>query len=65
MRFLDFVEKDDGVRPTADGLGELTAFFVADVAGRRADQTRDGEFLHVLAHVDLDERVLVAEHLHG
>ena len=35
---LDFVEQHDRVRPAADLLGELAAFFVADVARRGADQ---------------------------
>src|SRR3954465_903909 len=50
-----------GVRLGADGLGELAAFVVADVAGGRADEPGHGVLLHVLRHVDLDHRVLVAE----
>ena len=61
VRLLDLVEQDDLVRPAADGLGQLAALVVADVAGRRADQPRDGELLHVLAHVDADQRGLVVE----
>ena len=61
MRLLDLVEEDDRVRLAAHGLGELAAFVVADVAGRRADEPGDGVLLHVLRHVDLDHRVLVAE----
>ena len=49
------------VRPAADGLGELAALLVADVAGRRADQPRDRVLLAVLAHVDADHRPLVVE----
>jgi len=45
-----------------DRLGELAALVEADVAGRRADQSADVVALHELAHVDLDERVLAAEH---
>src|SRR3954465_14488362 len=41
--------------------GERAALLVADVAGRRAEQPRDGVLLGELAHVELDERVLVAE----
>ena len=37
---LDLVEQHDRVGPAADGLGELAALLVADVAGRRADQAR-------------------------
>ena len=49
----------------ADFFGELAAFLVTDIAGRRADEARDVELLHVLAHVELDERVRVAEHEFG
>jgi hypothetical protein len=55
---LDLVEQHDRVRAPADGLGQLAALFVADVAGGRADEPRDGVFLHVLGHVDADHRVL-------
>ena len=59
---LDLVEQDDRIGPAADLLGELAAFLVADVARRSADQPRDVVLLHVLRHVDLDQRVGVAEH---
>ena len=48
------------VRAPAHGLGELAALLVADVAGRRADEPRDGVLLHVLGHVDADHRVLAS-----
>jgi len=38
MRLLDLVEQHDAVGPTTHRLGELPAFLVADVAGRRADE---------------------------
>ena len=61
VRLLDLVEEEHRVRLAAHGLGQLAALVVADVAGRRADEPRHGVLLHVLGHVDLDERVLVAE----
>ena len=61
VRLLDLVEQDDAVRLAAHDLGELAALVVADVAGRRADEAGHGVLLHVLAHVDLHEVVLVAE----
>src|SRR5438093_9826064 len=61
MRLLDFIKKNDAVWPPPDRLAELAAFFVTDIAGRRADQARDGVLFHVLAHVDADHRVLVIE----
>ena len=61
VRLFDLVEEDDGVGAAADGLGELTAFVEADVAGRRADEPRDGVFFHVFGHVDADHGVFVVE----
>ena len=62
VRLLDLVEQDHGVALAPHGLGQLAALVEADVAGRRADQAADVVALHELAHVDLDERVLAAEH---
>ena len=63
VRLFDFVEQHHGIRIAADLFGQLAAFLVTDVARRRADQARDVELLHVFAHVELDERLRVAEHL--
>src|SRR5262249_3288798 len=65
MRLLDLVEEHDRVRAPPHLLGEEAALFVADVAGRRAEQARDRELLHVLRHVHADERVLVTEEVLG
>ena len=62
VRLFDFVEQHDRVRTATHALGQLAALFVADIARRRTDQPRDIEFLHVLAHVELDQRILVAKH---
>ena len=62
VRLLDLVEEHDRVALAAHGLGQLAALVEADVAGRRADQAGHVVALHELAHVDLDERVLAAEH---
>ena len=65
MRLLHLVEHDHRVGPAADGLGELARFLIADVAGRRPDQARDGMAFLVLAHIDADERLLVVEQEFG
>ena len=65
MRLLDLVEEHDGVGPAAHALGELAALVVADVSRGRADEARDLVALGVFGHVDLDERLLVAEDLRG
>ena len=61
VRLLDLVEEDDAVRLATHGLGQPAALLVADVAGRRADQSGDAVLFHELAHVDADDRVLVVE----
>ncbi len=61
VRLLDLVEQDHRERLAPHPLGELAALLVADVAGRGTHQPRDGVLLHVLGHVELDERVLVTE----
>ena len=61
VRLLDLVEQDDRVRVPLHLLGELPALLVADVARRRADQLRNRVLLHVLRHVEADERVVAAE----
>ena len=48
-----------GLRRT--GLGQLSCFLVADVAGRRADEPADRVPLLELAHVEADHHVLAAE----
>ncbi len=65
MRFLDLVEEDDRVGTAADGLGELPALVVADVARGRADEAGDRVLLHVLRHVDAHHRLLVVEEEFG
>src|ERR1700730_14938511 len=65
VRLFDFVKEHDRIRPASDRFGKLTAFLVADVTRRRADQTRSGEFFHVLRHYRLDVRVAIAEHEFG
>ena len=59
---LDLVEEHDRVVLAADRLGQLAALVEADVARGCADEPAHVVALHELAHVDLDERVLAAEH---
>ena len=61
MGLFDLVEQHDAVRLAAHGLGELAAFVIADVSGRRADQARHGELLHVFGHIDADEVLLIVK----
>ena len=52
MRFFDLVKQNDGIRSAAHSFGQLAALLVAHISGRRTDQTRHGEFLHILRHID-------------
>ena len=61
VRLLDFVEQQHRIRPAAHGLGQITAFLVANVARRRADQARDRMLLHELRHVDAHHRLFGIE----
>ena len=65
MGLLHLVKQNDRIRLPADLLGQLTAFFVTHVTRGRAHQPRHRELLHVLTHVELDERFRVAEHVFG
>ena len=47
-----FVEQNHRVGAAAHCFGQLTALFVAHIAGRGADQAGHGELFHILAHVD-------------
>ena len=58
---LDLVEQHDRVGPAAHRLRELAALLVAHVPRGRADEPGHRVLLHVLGHVDADERVLVVE----
>ena len=55
MRLLDLVEQQHAVRMLVDAVGEQAALVEADIAGRRADQARDGVPLHVFRHVEADD----------
>ena len=61
MSLLHLVEQDHGEGLAADLLGQLAALIVANIAGRRTEQTGDGVLLLVLGHVQGDERILIAE----
>ena len=52
MRLLDLVEQQHAMRMLVDAVGQQAALVEADIAGRRADQPRDGVALHVFRHVE-------------
>ena len=61
MGLFDLVKQDDAVGAPTDRLCQLAALVITDVAGRRANQARDGMLLHVLRHVEADHGLLVVE----
>ena len=58
---LDLVQEDDRIGPALDGLGQLAALLVPDIARRGPDQPGDGVFFHVFGHVESDQRLLRVE----
>ena len=61
MRLFHLIKEDDRIGLAAHRLGQLSALVVADVAGRRADQARDRIFLHIFAHINAHEVVLIVK----
>ena len=61
MRFFDFIEQNHRVRFSTNCFGQLTAFVIAYVSGRRTDESGGAEFLLVLTHIDTGHHVLVVE----
>src|SRR5579883_697376 len=65
MGLFHLVEQDDAVRAAAQFAGELAFLVVANIAGRRADHTRDGVLLHVFRHIDADQVFIGTEDFGG
>src|SRR3954470_8484132 len=61
VRLLDLVEENHRERLAPHLLGQLATLVVTDVTGRCTDQAGNGEAVVELAHVDLDERVVLTE----
>src|SRR5215510_3590400 len=65
MGLIDLVEEDHRIGTPPDGLSQLSALFVTDVARRRADQPGNGVPLLVFRHINADHRALVVEEKFG
>ncbi len=65
MRLLGLVKQDNAVRMSSDRFGQLSAFIVADVSRWCADQSGDGVFLHVLAHINTCHSVRIVKQEFG
>src|SRR3954454_9494242 len=48
MRFFDLVKQNDGVRPPAHGISQLTALLISHIARRSPDQPCNNVLLHKL-----------------
>src|SRR5205085_1600649 len=62
VRLLYLVEEEHGVGAMPDSFGEPATLVVAYIARWRADELAYTVLLHVLRHVDADERLFVIEH---
>src|SRR5262249_8892163 len=61
MSLLDFVEQNNAIGSAPNAFRQVTAFLIADIAWRRANQTSDRVFLHVFGHVDPNHGAFVVE----
>ena len=59
--FFNFVKKNYTVRFTPDRLCELAALFIADIAGRSANQAGNCMFFHVFRHIHADHITFIIE----
>ncbi len=59
------VEQNHGIGFSPHRLGELAPLVVAYVSRGRADEPGDGEFLHILGHVDPHQVVFIVEKAFG
>ena len=55
VRLLDLIEQNDAIGTAAHGFGQLTAFLVADISRRRADQPSDRV---LLLYSDMSMRII-------
>ncbi len=57
VRLFDFVEQHNAIRLAAHSFGELTAFIITNIAGRRTNQSSHRMLLHVFGHVEAHDIV--------
>ena len=65
MSLLDLVEQHHGVGLAADLFRQLARFVITHIAGRRTDQLGNGVFLHILRHIQPDQRIHAVEQVVG
>ncbi len=65
MCLFDLVEQDHLIGSAPNGFRQNAAFFIADIAGRRADQPAHGMLFHEFRHVDTNHGRVVLEEERG
>src|SRR5437764_7103994 len=63
--FFNLVKEDDTEGPPSYGFGQLAAFLVADISGRRTNESRNAVLLHILRHVDTNQGMLIVKQEFG
>ena len=61
MRFLHLIEQYYAIGLAANSLGQLAALVISDISRRRTDQSRRGELLLILTHINTRHHVLVVK----
>ena len=61
MCFFHLIKEDYGIRFPADCLRQLTTFIIAYISRRCSNQTGNGIFLHILAHIETDHIGFIIE----
>ena len=61
MGFFHLVKENNGVWLPANGFRELSSLLITHIAGRGADEPGNGEFLHILRHIDADQIAFIVK----
>ena len=65
MSLFNLIKKHNGIGLAADLFRELARLVITDIAGRRTNDARDGEFLHEFGHVQPDQALRAVKHVGG
>src|SRR5579859_7443770 len=58
---LDLIEQHNAIGMATHSFGQLSALFIANIAGRGANEARNRVLLHILGHVDAHHGLLIIE----
>jgi len=62
MGLFDLIQQKHRIRPTPYPLRQLPALFIPNIPRGRTNQTAYIMLLHILAHVNLNERIRISKH---